>query len=98
MKTRRSTNIAARRAGQRLKLGNKTDRRRCIVPSKLTGGCGMIWRRITRPTRVILHHIMVGIAVWKGDHGLSKFANLLMAKDPQQRPPLLESHVASVHK
>jgi hypothetical protein len=41
---------------------------------------------------------MVGIAVWKGDHGLSKFANLLMAKDPQQRPPLLESHVASVHK
>jgi serine/threonine protein kinase len=48
--------------------------------------------------RVILHHIMFGIAVWKGDHGLSKFANQLMAKDPQQRPSLLEFHVARVHK
>ncbi|KAH8977176.1 kinase-like domain-containing protein [Lactarius hatsudake] len=35
---------------------------------------------------VLHHHIMVG----KGDKRLSKFAGQLMAKDPQQRPSLLE--------
>jgi serine/threonine protein kinase len=56
----------------------------------------------------ILYHIMDGVAFWKRDSRLSNFANELMAKDPQQRPSLLEypqlrpslleSHVASIHK
>jgi serine/threonine protein kinase len=48
--------------------------------------------------RVILHHIMVGIMTREGDHRLSKFADQLMAKDPQQRPSLLEFHRASTLK
>ena len=36
--------------------------------------------------RVLLRHMMVG----KGDKRLSKFAEQLMANDPQQRPSLLE--------
>ena len=36
--------------------------------------------------RVLLHHMMVG----KGDKRLSKFAEQLMANDPQQRPSLVE--------
>ncbi|KAH9176205.1 kinase-like domain-containing protein [Lactarius sanguifluus] len=36
--------------------------------------------------RVLRHHIMVG----KGDKRLSKFAGQMMAKDPQQRPSLLD--------
>ncbi|KAH9052027.1 Pro-kumamolisin, activation domain-containing protein [Lactarius deliciosus] len=36
--------------------------------------------------RVLRNHIMVG----KGDKHLSKFAGQMMAKDPQQRPSLLE--------
>ena len=39
--------------------------------------------------RVLLHHIMVGMAR-TGDHRLLNFANELMAKDPQQRPSLLD--------
>ena len=39
--------------------------------------------------RVILHHIMVGDTVMNADPCLLKFANQLMAKDPQQRPSLL---------
>jgi serine/threonine protein kinase len=42
---------------------------------------------------VILRHIMVRITVGKGDHRLSKFADQLMAKDPQQRPSLLSFSV-----
>lgn len=40
--------------------------------------------------RVILRHIMVGGTVMNADPRLLKFANHLMAKDPQQRPSLLE--------
>ena len=36
--------------------------------------------------RVLLHHMMVG----KGDKRLMKFADELMANDPQQRPSLVE--------
>ena len=36
--------------------------------------------------RVLLRHIMVG----RGDERLVKFANQLMANDPQQRPSLVE--------
>ncbi|KAN0138744.1 Protein kinase-like domain containing protein [Lactarius tabidus] len=41
--------------------------------------------------RVILGHIMVGVTVGKGVHHLLMLANWMMAKDPQQRPSLLES-------
>jgi serine/threonine protein kinase len=41
--------------------------------------------------RVIMRHILVGL-VGKGDYRLSKFANRLMAKDPEQRPSQLEWH------
>jgi serine/threonine protein kinase len=40
--------------------------------------------------RVILRHIMVGVTVGKGVRDLLMLANRLMAKDPQQRPSLLE--------
>ena len=41
--------------------------------------------------RVILQHIMMGR---KGVWGLTEFANLLMAEDPQQRPSLLEENTS----
>jgi hypothetical protein len=78
MKTRRLTNIEARRTGQRLKWERKRDRRRCIVPS----------RRIDGHVGVFFCVMVVG----KGDQRLSKFAEQLMANDPQQRPSLLEWH------
>jgi len=40
--------------------------------------------------RVILRHIMVGLVGTTGDPRLFKFANSLMAKDPQERPSLVE--------
>jgi serine/threonine protein kinase len=40
--------------------------------------------------RVILRHIMVGVTVGKGVRDLLMLANRLIAKDPQQRPSLLE--------
>jgi serine/threonine protein kinase len=44
--------------------------------------------------RVILRHIMVRVTVGKGVHNLLMLANLLTAKDPQQRPSVIEPATA----
>jgi serine/threonine protein kinase len=45
--------------------------------------------------RVILRHIMVRVTVGKGVHNLLMLANLLTAKDPQQRPSVIEPATAT---
>jgi serine/threonine protein kinase len=44
--------------------------------------------------RVILRHIMVRVTVGKGVHNLLMLANRLTAKDPQQRPSVIEPATA----